>query len=77
MVTEWDRMARPGARAPRAALGRATPSGLSRLFAWVCFWRVGAERRLSAERLDDHLLRDIGLTRTEFNLMSRVPKRRP
>ena len=75
MVTEWDRTAGLGARAPRTGLDRATPYGVSRLFAFICFWRVGTERRLAAERLDDHLLRDIGLTRTEFNLMSRVPKR--
>jgi uncharacterized protein YjiS (DUF1127 family) len=74
MVTVWDRTAGAGARARRAGSARATPSGL-RLFAFLCFWRVGEERRLAAERLDDHLLRDIGLTRTEFNLMSRVPKR--
>jgi len=75
MVTEGYRTAGSGARAPRAGSVRETPSGLSRLFAFMCFWRVGEERRLAAERLDDHLLRDIGLTRTEFNLMSRVPKR--
>ena len=75
MVTVWDRTAGSGAPAPRAGSFRETPSGLSRLFALLCFWRVGDERRLVAERLDDHLLRDIGLTRTEFNLMSRVPKR--
>jgi len=75
MVTVWDRTAGSGARAPRAGSVRPAPSGLSRLFALLCFWRVGEERRLAAERLDDHLLRDIGLSRTEFNLMSRVPKR--
>ena len=75
MVTVWDRTAGAGAGARRPGSARATPSGLSRLFALLCFWRVGEERRLAAERLDDHLLRDIGLTRTEFNLMSRVPKR--
>ena len=77
MSTQWDRTAKSGARAPRAGLVRVTPGGLPRLFASMCFWRVGEERRLAAERLDDHLLRDIGLTRTEFNLMSRVPKHRP
>ena len=77
MVTEWDRTAGSAAQAPRAGLVRATPTGLPRLFAFMCFWRVGEARRLAAERLDDHLLRDIGLTRTEFNLMSRVLKRRP
>ena len=75
MVTVWDRTAGAGARAPRAGSARATPSGLSRLIALLCFWRVGEERRLAAERLDDHLLRDIGMSRTEFNLLSRVPKR--
>jgi uncharacterized protein YjiS (DUF1127 family) len=55
----------------------ATPSGLSRLFAFMYFWRVGEERGPAEERLDDHLLRDIGLTRTEFNLMSRAPKHHP
>jgi uncharacterized protein YjiS (DUF1127 family) len=75
MVTEWDRMAGSGARARRAGQVRAEPSGLSRLFGLLCFWRVGEERRLAAERLDDHILRDIGLTRTEFNLLSRVPRR--
>jgi uncharacterized protein YjiS (DUF1127 family) len=71
MVTVWDRTA--GSGAPGSV--RATPSGLSRLFALLCFWRVGEEQRQAAEPLDDHLLRDIGLTRTEFNLMSRAPKR--
>ena len=73
MVTVWDRTT--GARAPHAGTVRKTAPGRSRLLAFLCFWRVGEERRLAAERLDDHLLRDIGLTRTEFNLMSRVPKR--
>ena len=72
MVTEWDRTAARGARAPHAATGRA--SLLSRLFDF--FWSGGAERRLAAEPIDDHLLRDIGLTRHDINVLSRVPKRR-
>ena len=75
MVTEGYRTAGSGARAPRAGSVRETPSGLSRLFAFMCFWRVGEERGPTEERLDDHLLRDIGLTRTDLNLVSRAPKR--
>ena len=75
MVTDWDRTAGSGARARRAGSVRSTRSGLSRLLGFLCFWRVGEDRRLAAERLDDHILRDIGLTRTEFNLLSRVPRR--
>ena len=63
MVTEWDRTAGSGARARRVGQVRAAPSGLSHLLDFLCPWRVGQERRLAAERLDDHILRDIGVAR--------------
>jgi uncharacterized protein YjiS (DUF1127 family) len=75
MVSEWDRAARFGDRA--WLVEPATPSALSRLFGLICFWRVGEDRRLAAEPIGDHLLRDIGLSRADFNLMARVPRRRP
>ena len=77
MVAEWDRTARLGARAPGNGPAGAARPVLVRLFGFICFWRVGAERRLAAEPIDDHLLRDIGLTRADINLMSRMPRRRP
>ena len=76
MLTEWNRMAGSGVQASRE-LVRTTPFRPSRLSAFICFWRVGEVRRPVVERLDDHLLRDIGMTRTELNFMSLAPKRRP
>jgi len=76
MVSEWDRRARVAAFGPRPAAAGATASLLSRLFSCIGFWRATAGRRLAAEPLDDHLLRDIGLTRSDINLLSRVPRRR-
>jgi uncharacterized protein YjiS (DUF1127 family) len=76
MVSEWDRRSRLAAFGPRPASGGATSSMLSRLFGCIGFWRGTANRRLAVEPLDDHLLRDIGLTRSDINLLSRLPRRR-
>ena len=76
MVSDWDRPARFGDRTRLVEPDRATSSALSRLLGLVFFWRVGEDRRLAAEPIGDHLLRDIGLSRADFNLMSRVPRRR-
>ena len=76
MVSEWDRAARFGDRTRLVEPDRTTPSALSRLVGLICFWRVDEDRRLAAEPINDHLLRDIGLSRADFNLMARVPRRR-
>ena len=77
MVSEWDRRARLAAFGPHPSAGAATASLVSRLLGLVGFGRAAADRRIAPEPLDDHLLRDIGLTRSDINLLSRLPRRRP
>jgi len=75
MVTEWSRQPGFAAHAPSSEARHAATSGLARLFDLVRFWRGGVEWRRSYGPIDDHLLRDIGLTRADIGLIARHPRR--
>jgi uncharacterized protein YjiS (DUF1127 family) len=50
---------------PSAAAAMDHQRDRSRIFGWLRQWRQQARNRRTLERLDDRMLRDIGLTREQ------------
>ena len=73
MVTEWHREPGFAAHAPRGASHLAT-SALARILESFFLW-LGGTAGPTREPIDDHLLRDIGLTRADIGLIAHHPRR--
>lgn len=58
---------------PRLGLRMPAPSRAARLVTWINRWAARRAHRTKLQMMDDHLLRDIGLTRHEAEQQARKP----